>query len=256
MRREPKKPQPADWDIAVRLILAGLTIEEPKDKQGRRPQPAGWDKAIKDLLRPEHVERISDTKIRITLPAAPDFDIDEDEIVRVRIPASALMNATRDIDGGTITIRAASFEERIDNALHGLQEERNELGDCSKLATFLLTFFTCEIVAKAIVSLAKYGPSKRKASGDKWSTSEVSSALAKLGIRHDAGSLDALFSEERAIASEMSARVLRDSVAHRMKTVHRRAVRARFTQLMREMDRFLEAVAGWRERRAYQRPDE
>jgi hypothetical protein len=216
-------------------------------KQNRRPQPAGWDKAVKRLLKPEHVERISDTQVRITLPPVPDFDIEEDEVVRVRVPASALVNATRDIDAETFTIKADSFEERIDNALEGLKEERAALGNCSELATFLLTFFTCEIVAKAVVSHVRYGRTGRKALADKWSTKDISSALAQLDIQHHVESLDALFSTEQALASEMSARVLRDSIAHRMKDVHRRAVRARYRELMAKMDGFLLAAANWRE---------
>jgi hypothetical protein len=215
-------------------------------KRHRRPQPAGWDKAVRRLLTPEHVERISDTQVRITLPPVPDFDIEEDEIVRVRVPASVLVNATHDIDAGIFTIKADSLEERIDNALKGLQEECAELGDRSKLATFLLTFFTCEIVAKALVTHVQYGRTGRKALGDKWSTKDISSALVKLRIQYDGASLDALFSTEQALASEMSARVLRDSIAHRMKDVHRRAVRTRYNDLMAEMDRFLSVAATWR----------
>ena len=215
-------------------------------KKQRRPQPAGFNKAVKPLLRPEHIERISDTQIRINFPPVPDFDIEEDEIVRVPIPPAMLKNATPGIEG-TFTIKADSFEERVHNALRGLKEERAELGDCSQLATFLLTFFTCEIVAKALVSHIKYGRTGRKALADKWSTKDLSSALDKLSIQYDRESLDALFSTEQALASEMSARVLRDSIAHRMKDVHRRAVRARYRDLMAEMDGFLSVVATWRE---------
>jgi hypothetical protein len=235
--------------VAVRPMpqIRGHNLEGRMGKRHRRPQPAGWDKAVRPLLKPEHIERISDTQVRITLPPVPDFDIEEDEIIRLRIPASVLVNATQDIDAGTLTIKADSFEERIDNSLKGLQEERAAIAGCSQLGTFLLTFFTCEIVAKALVSHVRYGRTGRKALGDKWSAKDISLALRELGIRYDGNSLDVLFSTEQALASEMSARVLRDNIAHRMKDLRRRAVRARYSDLMAEMDRFLGAAAAWRE---------
>jgi hypothetical protein len=147
--------------------------------------------------------------------------------------------------------KADSFEERIDNALSGLREERDQLrAAASELASYLLTFFTCEIVAKAIVSHVKYGRVGRKALSDKWSTKDVSSALTTLGIPFDENSIDALFSTEQKLAGEMSARALRDSVAHRMKDTHRRAVRARFKGLMAEMEQFLGLVELWRKQTA------
>jgi len=233
------------WDEAVRLLIDGIKAEH-----ARRPQPGGWDKAVSRLLKPEHVKRVSDTQVEITLPPAPDFDIEEDEIVRIRVPAAALVHSLEDLDAGTFTIKADSFEERIDNALSGLREERDQLGAVSELASFLLTFFTCEIVAKAIVSHVKYGRIGRKALSDKWSTRDVSSALTTLGIPFDVNSIDALFSTEQKLASEMSARALRDIVAHRMKDTHRRAVRARFKDLMAEMEHFLELVELWRKQTA------
>jgi hypothetical protein len=217
-------------------------------KKNRRPQPAGWDTAVKRLLKPEHIERVSDTEVRITLPPVPDFDIEEDEVVRVRIPASALVGANHDIDAGTFTIRADSFEERIDNALKGLSEELAEVGDGSPLSAFLLTFFTCEIVAKALVSYVRYGRTGRKALGDKWSTKDLREAFKHLDIECDVNLLNALFSTEQALASEMSARKLRDSIVHRMKDVHRRAVKARYQELMAAMDQCLMIVSTWRER--------
>ncbi len=39
-------------------------------------------------------------------PPVPDFDIEEDEIVRVRIPASALKNATHDIASQRSSVRS------------------------------------------------------------------------------------------------------------------------------------------------------
>jgi hypothetical protein len=219
-----------------------------KRSQKKRPQPAGWNKAVRRLLTPEHVERLSDTQVRITLPPAPDFDIEEDETVRVTIPASALVNSKQDIDAGTFTIRADTFEERIDNALKGLADERARLGVGAELATFLLTFFTCEIVAKALVSHVKYGRTGRKALADKWSTKDLAAAMAKLGIPHERSALDALFSEEPALASEMSARKLRDCIAHRMKDVHRNALRARYDSLLSDMDKYLATATEWRRR--------
>jgi hypothetical protein len=147
-----------------------------KNRSDKRPQPAGWDKAVRRLLRPEHVERQSDAQMRITIPAVPDVDIEEDEIVRESVPAAALANGTHDLDAGTFTIKADTLEERIDNAIRGLREERVRLGEGAELATFLLAFFTCEIVAKALVSYVKYGRTGRKALADKWSTKDISTA--------------------------------------------------------------------------------
>ena len=149
---------------------------------------------------------------------------------------------------GTFTINADSYEERIDNAIEGMKEELAEPGAPSALTGFLLTFFTCEIVAKAIVSYAKYGRTGRKALADKWSTDDIAKALTKLDIQYDQGLLDLLFSTAPALASEMSARALRDSIAHRMKRVHRQAVRDRYSVLMETMEGFLLAVGAWRDR--------
>jgi hypothetical protein len=215
-------------------------------KRGRRPQSAGWEKAVKRALKPEHVERLSDTEVQITLPPVTEFDIEDDEIVEVWIPPSMLVKATEPLFAGRFTIKADSFKERIDNALQGLDEECAELGPRSKLAAFLLTFFTCEIVAKALVSHAKYGPTGRKALGDKWSTRDIAAAPTKLGVAYKRSELDPLFATEPKVASEMSARALRDSIAHRMKRVHRQAVRDRYLELMERMEGFLTAVRMWR----------
>lgn len=72
---------------------------------------------MKRVLKPEHVERLNDKQVRITLPACPDFDIEEDEEIEVWIPPTALVNATRPIFAGKFMIKADSFEERIDNAV-------------------------------------------------------------------------------------------------------------------------------------------
>jgi hypothetical protein len=216
-------------------------------KHQRRPQPAGWDKAMKRVLRPEHVERLNDKQVRITLPPCPDFDIEEDEEIEVWIPAAAVVNATRPIFAGKFMIKADSFEERIDNAIQGLREERTDIGSRSVIADFLLTFFTCEIVAKAIVSHARHGRTGRKALADKWSTKDISQALTALGIQFDQVLLDGLFSTVPALASEMSARALRDSIAHRMKRVHRQAIRDRYAPLIEAMESFLRAIDAWRE---------
>jgi hypothetical protein len=245
MAQQDQPRKSLSWDKAVLRW-----INEFRAKDRGRAQPAGWDKAVLRLLKPEHFRRVSDTQVEITLPAIPDFDIEEDEIVPVRVPAFMLSRSTVNLDAGVITIKADSFEERIDNALVGLREEREQLGASSELASFLLTFFTCEIAAKAIVSHVRYGRAGRKALSDKWSTRDVLAALAALGIASDVDTIGALFSTEHAVASEMSAKALRDSIVHRMKDTHRRAVRARFVELMQTMERFLDLIAAWRKQSA------
>ena len=225
-----------------------MLVEFVGPPRRQRPRPAGWEKAMKHVLKPEHVERLNDAQVRMTLPPCPDFDIEEDEEVEVWIPAQALVHSTRPIFAEKFTIKADSFEERIDNAMQGLSEERAQLGSSSALADFLLTFFTCEIVAKAIVSYAKYGTTGRKALADKWTTKDIAQALAAIDIQYDHASLDTLFSNVPALASEMSARALRDSIAHRMKRVDRKAVRDRYSVLMENMDDFLRAIRAWREK--------
>jgi hypothetical protein len=129
-----------------------------------------------------------------------------------------------------------------------MKEERGEPGAPSALTSFLLTFFTCEIVAKAIVSYARYGRTGRKALADKWSPKDIPKALTALDIQYDQGLLNLLFSTATALASEMSARALRDNIAHRMKRVHRQAVRDRYSVLMDAMEGFLLAASAWRDR--------
>lgn len=213
----------------------------------RRPQPAGWGSSVKTLLKPEHVERLSDTQVRITLPECPDYDIDEDETINVTIPASALEKSTEPLNAGSFTIRANTYEERIDYAIQALKEEQACLGENTAVPSFIFTFFTCEIVAKSIVSKCKFKGTNRKSLTDKWSTKEINKAISELKIDFDEASVKALFSEEKVVASQMSARALRDNIVHRMKPVHRNAVKQRYNPLMSTMQKFLSAVDAWRE---------
>ncbi len=202
---------------------------------------------MKAVLKPENVERISDTEVRITLPECSDYDIDEDEIIRVTIPPSALVNATEPVDAGTFTIKADSFEERIDNAIKALREEREGLKEAAAVPTFLFTFITCEIIAKSIVSMCKFKGTNRKTPADKWSTKDVNNALRELNIKLDKETVSYLFAEDKMIlASEMSARVLRNCIVHRMKSVHREAVKRRYDSLMNHMEKFLFIIETWR----------
>lgn len=241
--------------------LIGISMSKKGRKTKRktnhqRPQPAGWDTSMKAVLKPEHVERVSDTEVRITFPECPDYDIDEDEIIHVNIPPSALVNATEPVYAGSFTIRADTFEERIDNAIKALSEEKEGLKKNAAVPSFMFTFFTCEIVAKSIVSICKYKGTNRKTPTDKWSTKEINSALRELGIEYDEDSVTNLFAEnKRVMASEMSARVLRDCIAHRMKSVHRDAVKRRYDSLMATMKEFLSAIDVWREENNYEVPE-
>jgi len=214
-------------------------------KQSQRPQPAGWDKTVKLMLKPEHVERLSDTQVRITLPPVPDFDIEEDETIEVWIPATAVASGQA-IYAGSFTIKADSFEDRIDHAIVGLKEELDDLGPNAAVARFLLTFVTCEVVAKSLVSHSKSKGQGRKALIDKWTTKDIGQALKGLGIHAEKALLDLLFSTEKAVANDMSARLLRDNLVHRMKRVHRVAIRARLNSLLTAMQQFLTAVQEWR----------
>ena len=202
------------------------------------------------MLKPEHVERISDTEVRITLPPCPDFDIDEDEIVHITIPPSMLANSTAPVYAGSFTIHADTYEERIDNAIKGCKEELSLLSDDAVVSRFLIEFFTCEIVAKSIVSKYSHKGTGKKSLVGKWSTKDANSAIEKLGIEFDESAVRLLFSEEKAVASEMSARKLRDNICHRMKSVHRKAVQRRYDSLTGSMAEFLAAVEIWRRNNA------
>lgn len=238
------RPQPAEWVGAAKLLLNGMH----ERRQGRR-QSAGWDNAVKVLLKPEHVERLSDSQVSITLPPCPDFDIDEDVTVDVWIPAEVLVISDRPLYAGSFTIKADTYEERIDSAIQGLREERDGPEPGAAVASFLLTFFTCEIVAKSVVSHSKYKGSGRKSPVTKYTTKDVGGALKDLKVDFNERLVDQLFStEEQALASEMSARKLRDNVVHRMKPNHRSAVRTRYESLMETMTQFLTAIEAWRAR--------
>lgn len=212
----------------------------------KRPQPAGWEAAVKKLLKPEHVERVSDTVVKIHWPPCPDFDIEEDEIVHITIPPEALVKSTVPLYAGSITIKADSYEERIDHSIEGLREEETLLAEDAVVPRFLFTFFACEIVAKAIVSKYRHRGTNKKALVGKWSTKDINSALNYLNIDFDQLAVNSLFSEEKVVASEMSARQLRDNVVHRMKSVHRNTVRNRYDFLMTTMQEFLDVVQEWR----------
>lgn len=220
-----------------------------RNKRRQRPQPAGWDIAVKTLLKPEHIERVSDTEVKITLPECPDYDIDEDETIRVTIPPSVLVKSTEPVDAGTFTIRADTFEERIDNAIQALNDEKGSLTKEAAVPTFMFTFFTCEIIAKSIVSMCRFKGTNRKTPTDKWSTKDVNDALRELQIDIDKETITGLFAEDKIIiASDMSARVLRNCIAHRMKSVHRNAVKRRYESLMAQMEEFLNTIRSWQNR--------
>jgi hypothetical protein len=187
--------------------------------------------------------------VRITLPVCPDFDIEEDETVPMWIPASALKNSTQPIYAGSFVVKAATFKERIDNAILALEEEHECLGQATSVPSFIFTFFTCEIVAKSIVGYCKFKDTGRKSLPGKWSTKEIENAINELEIGFDSESIRFLFSEEQLVASQMSARVLRDNIVHRMRSTHRKAVKIRYVSLMEAMQRFLDAVKGWRDRK-------
>ena len=227
-----------------------------KSANHKRPQPAGWNDSVKIMLKPEHVERLSDTQVKITLPPCEDFDIDEDETIHVTIPPSAVVNATEPIYAGSFTIKALTFEGRIDNAIKALSEEKESLKEDAAVPIFMFTFFACEIIAKSIVSICKYKGTSRKTPTDKWSTKDINNAIKELGIHIDETSVNTLFAEnKRVVASEMSARVLRDSIAHRMKAVHRNAVKRRYNSLIETMERFLKSVDAWRKKNNYVVPE-
>ena len=220
-------------------------MKKSNRRKGKRPQPGGWSEAVQRRLRPEHVERISDTQVKITLPPCPDFDLEEDEVVDVWIPATALKNAKEPIYGGSFTIKADTYVERIQHAIQGLNEERDALPEHAKLPHFLLTFFACEIIAKSVVSMHKNKGRNTKALSSRWNTKEISSALQDLGIQASSAKIEQLFSTAKAFASEMSARSLRDNVVHRLKGPHREAVRNRYDELMPIMQDFVKSVETW-----------
>ena len=216
-----------------------------KNRPGKRPQPSGWSEAVQQRLRPEHVKRISDTQVEITLPPCPDFDIEEDEVVHVWIPPAALTNATEPLYAGAFTIKADTYTERIRHAIKGMNDELRALPENAELPRFLLMFFACEIIAKSLVSMKINEGTATKSLSKKWSTKQISASLKHFGIDHDSKQIEILFSEKKAPASDMSARSLRDNIVHRMKSVHRDAVRARFGEFMLRMESFLDAVEDW-----------
>lgn len=214
-------------------------------KKGTR-QPAGWSSAVKRMLKPEHVTRLSDTQVQITLPPCPDFDIEEDETVEVWIPAAAFTKSDKPVYAGSFTIKADTYFERIDTAINGLKEERESLAVDAKVTHFLLTFFTCEIVAKSVISYSKNKGTNRNDLVGTWTTKDIKRSLQDLKIDFSTSNVEKLFSTERALASEMSARSLRDNITHRMKHQHRSAVRNRYEEIMGAMMQFLSVVEKWR----------
>jgi len=72
----------ATFDAARAAILAGL--------DSNLSETFGWNNEVRDKEVVGAVIRTSDTVVTITLSAAPDYDITEDEVITVTIPASAL----------------------------------------------------------------------------------------------------------------------------------------------------------------------
>ena len=129
----------------------------------------------------------------------------------------------------------------------GMKEERNALPEHARLVHFLLTFFACEIIAKSVVSMHMNKGKKTKALSSKWNTKEINSALNDLGILVSPVRIDQLFSKAKSLASEMSARDLRDNIVHRLKGPHREAARHRYEELMPAMLEFVDVVEAWAE---------
>jgi len=81
------------------------------------------------MLKTEHIEFPSNAKAHITLPSCPDYDIEEDEVIDVWIPAEALAESDKPIYAGFFTIKAESYQERIDHAIQGMsaRQLRNKI---------------------------------------------------------------------------------------------------------------------------------
>ena len=221
----------------------------PKKKKNRpRRQPEGWNKAVNAMLKPEHVVRVSDTEVRITLPPCPDYNIEEDETIHVWIPPEALSKAEEPVYAGPFVIKADTYEQRIDNAIQAMKEEKS--GVAAAVPTFLIAYFACEIVAKSIVGHLKFRGTSRKSLPKSFTTKDVSDALKDMQIDFSNDSVKLLFATEPLLASEMSARKLRDVIVHTMKPHYRSAVRERYESLMKTMTAFLGAVEVWRESEA------
>jgi hypothetical protein len=201
---------------------------------------------MENLLKPEHWEFPSNTEACLPLPPCPDYDIEEDETIEVWVPAEALEKSDKPIRAGQYTIYADTYEQRIDHAIQGLKEEQSGLDSDMRVATFLLTFFTCEIVAKSIIGRSENEGTNRKSLPERYKAKEVTCALKERKIDFDQGAVEKLFSSAKVGASEMSARMLRNQIAHRMKPQYRKAVRERYESLMGTMGEFLSAVEAWR----------
>jgi len=224
------------------------SIKSRKGEGTKKPQFSGWNSNRDKYLKPENIERLSDSQLKITWPPMPDYDIDEDEVIQFWIPPEVLVKSTKPVYAGSFTIKADSYIQRIDKVLLALEEEHSSLGEDTAVPSFIFTFFACEILAKTIVSYCKYNGTDRKSLSGKWSTKDINSAIAKLDIKFSSEFVAKLFSEEKKLASEASARSLRDSVAHKMKSVPRSAIKSRYGELMTLMDTFILEVSRWRDK--------
>lgn len=77
------------FDDVRQDIIDGMT--SPSESE------TGWNATVRDAMSVSAVERISDTRVVITLPAAADYEITEDEKFFIQFPASAIWQGKRDV---------------------------------------------------------------------------------------------------------------------------------------------------------------
>lgn len=96
-------------------VSAGATFNAQRQNiingiDGSGAESTGWNAVVRDALSVSSVVRTSDTVVTVTLEAAPTFDIETSETVKVTVPSTA-------VTGGQALVATPTFSVFADAAL-------------------------------------------------------------------------------------------------------------------------------------------
>ena len=115
----------------------------------------------------------------------------------------------------------------------------------SKLGTFLLHYFTCEVLANLLQGArARQSPADSLRPGKNVNRNRLDAALAQFGIKISPTTLDQIFQSQRTAVSKKSARLLRNAAVHEMNELDIAEINRRGGRLVRVMKTFINKIDG------------
>lgn len=130
-------------------------------------------------------------------------------------------------------------------AISAIEQLRSEAPNVvhSILGTFLLHYFTCEVLAKLLQGARRgLSPSDSLDQGRSVDLRGLKPALSHFGIQVPSKSLDRIFQSQRTAVKRKSARLLRNAVVHEMNELDIAEINRRGSGLVRDMKNFINKI--------------